>query len=181
MTINLDIKSDIKICLISKEPIVNNITLSCSHSFEYYYLYEEIKQQKNRHKQYFKCPYCRTKFNGTIPYYEIDNIEKIAYINNTNKTLLSILKCNTCGGNANQYKIGCYCTKHYKNESSIKCITICKNGKKCNNKAIQNQLCNVHNKVNNICKSLCKNGNQCKKYSLLNSSYCNIHNKKDNK
>ena len=39
-------------CLISKEPIVNNITLPCKHSYEYVYLYEEIKQQKNRHKTY---------------------------------------------------------------------------------------------------------------------------------
>ena len=34
-------------CLISKEPIINNITLPCKHSYEYLYLYEEIKQQKN--------------------------------------------------------------------------------------------------------------------------------------
>ena len=176
MTIN-----STNICLISKEPIINNITLLCNHSFEYYYLYEEIKQQKSRHKQYFKCPYCRTKYNGTIPYYETDDVEKIAYINNTNKTLLPILKCSICNSNANQYKIGIFCLKHYKNESSSKCIGICKNGKKCNNKAIQHQLCNVHNKINNICKSLCKNGNPCKKYSLNNSEFCNIHNKKDNK
>ena len=75
MTLNLENE----ICLISKEPIVEKITLPCKHSFEYYYLYEEIKQQKQRHKSYFKCPYCRTKFNGTIPYYEIDDIEKYKY------------------------------------------------------------------------------------------------------
>ena len=37
------------ICLISKEPIENKITLNkCNHSFEYYYLYQEIIQQKKR-------------------------------------------------------------------------------------------------------------------------------------
>ena len=181
MTINLgDINVD-NICLISKEPIQNKIKLACNHSFEYYYLYEEIKQQKNRHKQYFKCPYCRTKYNGTIPYYEIDDVEKITYINNTNKTLLPILKCSKCTLNANQYKVGTLCTKHYKNVSTVKCITICKNGKKCNNKAVLNELCNLHNKSNNICKALCKNGNSCKKYCVNGYEYCNIHNKKENK
>ena len=34
------------ICLISKEAILEKITLACKHSFEYLYLYEEIKQQK---------------------------------------------------------------------------------------------------------------------------------------
>ena len=174
MAINLDNT----ICLISKEIIQDKITLLCNHSFEYYYLYEEIKQQKNRHKQYFKCPYCRAIYNGTIPYYEIDDVEKINHINNTTKTLLPILKCCKCNLNANKYKIGIFCIKHYKSETIVKCNTICKNGKKCNNKAIQNELCNIHNKVNNICKAICKNGNICKKYSINNTEFCNIHNKK---
>jgi len=44
--IKMDIKMDTKICLISKEPIINEICLPCNHSYEYEYLYEEIKQQK---------------------------------------------------------------------------------------------------------------------------------------
>jgi hypothetical protein len=175
------------ICLISKEPILEKITLGCNHSFEYLYLYEEIKQQKTRHRGYFKCPYCRNKYNGTIPYYEIDDIEKINYINNTNKTLLPILKCSflNCCLNANKYKTGIFCQKHYKQSNSIKCEGVCKNGVKCKNKAIQNGLCNIHNKkeedVKKICSAICKNGNQCKKYALLNNTICNIHNKKENK
>jgi len=174
-----------ELCLISKEPILEKITLGCKHSFEYLYLYEEIKQQKNRHRSYFKCPYCRSKFNGTIPYYEIDDIEKINYINNTNKTLLPILKCSitNCCLNANKYKSGIFCQKHYKQSNYLKCSGTCKNGNLCKNKAIINGVCNLHNsiKVKNICTELCKNGNQCKKYALLNNTLCNIHNKKDNK
>lgn len=176
MTLNLENE----ICLISKEPIVEKITLPCKHSFEYYYLYEEIKQQKQRHKSYFKCPYCRTKFNGTIPYYEIDDIEKINYINNTNKTLLPILKCITCNLNANKYKNGIFCMKHYKNMNVNKCSAICKNGNVCKNNSIINNLCNKHNKnkvIKNSCLGVCKNGVQCKKYSILNTNYCNIHKK----
>ena len=44
-----------EICLISKEIITNKITLPCKHSYDYEYLFEEIKQQKIRHKNYFKC------------------------------------------------------------------------------------------------------------------------------
>ena len=173
--------------LISKEPIEQKITLGCKHSFEYLYLYEEIKQQKSRHRSYFKCPYCRTKFNGTIPYYEVDDVEKINYINNTNKTLLPILKCSVekCCLNANKFKIGVFCSKHYKQSNSIKCNGTCKNGAQCKNKALENGFCNIHSetpsKIKNICTEICKSGKQCKKYALLNNTVCNIHNKKDNK
>ena len=69
MNLNTNIYTDISAtCLISKEPITNHICLPCNHSYEYEYLYEEIKQQKSRHKQYFKCPYCRTKYNGCLLY-----------------------------------------------------------------------------------------------------------------
>jgi hypothetical protein len=176
-----------ELCLISKEPIEQKITLGCKHSFEYLYLYEEIKQQKNRHRSYFKCPYCRTKFNGTIPYYEVDDVEKINYINNTNKTLLPILKCSVanCCLNANKFKIGIYCSKHYKQSNSVKCNGTCKNGLPCKNKALENGFCNIHtetpSKIKNICTEICKSGKQCKKYALLNNKVCNIHNKKDNK
>ena len=176
-----------ELCLISKEPIEQKITLGCKHSFEYLYLYEEIKQQKSRHRSYFKCPYCRTKFNGTIPYYEVDDVEKINYINNTNKTLLPILKCSfeKCCLNANKFKIGVFCSKHYKQSNSIKCNGTCKNGLKCKNKALENGFCNIHSespsKIKNICTEICKTGKQCKKYALLNNTLCNIHNKKDNK
>jgi hypothetical protein len=176
-----------ELCLISKEPIEEKITLGCKHSFEYLYLYEEIKQQKNRHRSYFKCPYCRTKFNGTIPYYEVDDVEKINYINNTNKTLLPILKCSVanCCLNANKFKIGIYCSKHYKQSNSVKCNGTCKNGLPCKNKALENGFCNIHtetpSKIKNICTEICKSGKQCKKYALLNNKVCNIHNKKDNK
>ena len=177
MTLNLENE---ELCLISKEPIINKITLACNHSFEYYYLYQEIKQQSQRHKSYFKCPYCRNKYNGTIPYYEIEDVEKINYINNTNKSLLPILKCSECNLNANKYKIGIFCMKHYKNNIIQKCEALCKNGNQCNNKAIQDKLCNKHNKpIKNICNGICKNGLKCKKYTMVQSEFCNIHIKKE--
>ena len=138
-------------CLISKEPIVNKITLACNHSFEYIYLYEEIKQQKTRHKHYFKCPYCRIIYLGNIPYYEIDDVEKISYINGNSKSLLPILQCtfDKCTLPGNLLKTGTFCWKHSKMIKYNRCSTICKTGLQCKKKCISGDLCNVHIKKEN--------------------------------
>jgi len=135
-------------CLISKEPIINKITLPCNHSYEYVYLYEEIKQQKQRHKSYFKCPYCRTMYTGTIPYYEIEDIEKIPYINGNDRTVIPVLKCewNNCNFSGNKFKHGNYCWKHMKSVAVIKCGVICKNGSTCKNNQVNEGPCRVHTK-----------------------------------
>ena len=99
-------------CLISKEIIKNKICLPCSHSYEYEYLYEEIKQQKIRHKNYFKCPYCRSIYHSCIPFYEIDNVEKLKNINVGN--ILHLFDCSTlnCKFPGNKFKKGNFCWKH---------------------------------------------------------------------
>jgi hypothetical protein len=134
-------------CLISKEPIEHNITLPCNHSYEYIYLYEEIKVQKQRHKTYFKCPYCRHIYNGTIPYYDIDGVEKITNVNHNHRSLLNIHKCShtNCIKGANKYKTGFYCNKHV-NTNVIHCSAICKNGNPCKNSIKADNLCNIHKK-----------------------------------
>ncbi len=145
---NVQINSN-DLCLISKEPIENKITLPCSHSFEYYYLYQEINQQVKRHRGYFKCPYCRHQYmKSTIPYYEIDDVEKINHINFNDNTLIPILKCH-CGKPAHRFKIGNYCKKHH--------IQI--NRPKCN--------------------YICKNKNQCKLFAVDGTDYCKRHNEKN--
>lgn len=138
-------------CLISKEPIIENITLPCSHSFEYIYLYEEIKVQKQRHKNYFKCPYCRQMYFGTIPYYEIDEVEKIANINGNSKNILPIHTCtwNNCIIPANKLKHGIFCSKHSKSIILNNCTGICLNGMQCKRKCKTSTLCNVHLKKEN--------------------------------
>jgi len=139
-------------CLISKEPIVNNICLPCNHSYEYEYLYEEIKQQKNRHKNYFKCPYCRNIYHSCIPYYELDNIEKLKNINMGN--ILNIFECSNinCKFPANKFKSGYFCWKHYgKSKITIDfCKATCLNGNPCKNKRKDDMYCNVHKPKVNI-------------------------------
>jgi hypothetical protein len=137
-------------CLISKEPIQENITLPCNHAFDYIYLYEEIKIQKQRHKSYFKCPYCRRQYYGTIPYYELDDVEKLTNVNNNHRNIITIHKCahTNCIKSANKYKVGFYCNKHVQSNSK-NCSAICKNGNGCKNTMKIGTLCNVHYKKEN--------------------------------
>jgi len=136
---------DDSICLISKETIEHKITLNlCNHSFDYYYLFHEILQQKKRHIDYFKCPYCRMEYHGTIPYYEIEEIEKNTLVNYNQKTLLPILKCSICSENAHLFKNGAYCINHYINSIKPRCNFICKNGNKCNNYVVKQDKCRKH-------------------------------------
>jgi hypothetical protein len=133
-------------CLISKEPIKNEICLPCKHSYEYEYLYEEIKQQKNRHKNYFKCPYCRCIYHSCIPYYEIENVERIKNINLGN--ILHIFDCsnNNCKCPGNKFKNGNFCWKHYSKSIIVieTCKAICLNGNVCKNKRKTGDYCNIH-------------------------------------
>ena len=148
MNLNTEIinKNMTDTCLISKEIIVNKICLPCNHSYEYEYLYEEIKQQKNRHKNYFKCPYCRTIYHSCIPYYQLDGIEKLKNINLGN--ILHLVECNNanCKFAANKFKTGNFCWKHYSKSMIIVelCSATCLNGNSCKNKRKTGLFCNVH-------------------------------------
>lgn len=146
MNLKTDINNDTKLCLISKEPIINEICLPCKHSYEYEYLYEEIKQQKIRHKNYFKCPYCRFIYHSCIPFYETDNIEKLKNINLGN--IIHLLDCNhnNCKLPGNKFKNGIFCWKHYTKTIVIVelCNGICLNGNPCKNKRKGGMYCNIH-------------------------------------
>ena len=141
-----------EICLISKEIITNKITLPCKHSYDYEYLFEEIKQQKLRHKNYFKCPYCRNIYHSCIPYYELENIDKLKNINMGN--ILPIVDCsfNNCKFPANKFKTGDFCWKHYSKSMIVieLCTAVCLNGKSCKNKRKDGIYCNVHKNKNII-------------------------------
>jgi hypothetical protein len=137
--------TDTETCLISKEKIENKITLPCNHSYDYYYLYCEIIEQKNRHPDYFKCPYCREKYYSSIPFYELDEIRQINVVN-YHKNVLPLLKCSwkECPTSAHSYKCGLYCKKHYINANKKKCEHLCKNGNLCKNAATNGVTCNKH-------------------------------------
>ena len=170
-------------CLISQQKIddFNIVKLPCGHIFDYINLYNEIKYQKlhdytNIKKYYgFNCPYCRKIYNKTLPYYEIDEVEKIPTIN-YNKNISNILelhtckwefktgksKGNLCGKTCNKYKCGSYCENHLK-------LYINRNNR---------------NKPNNRCRAILKSGKNkgklCSKNCKENTNYCYIHLKKYN-
>jgi hypothetical protein len=141
-------------CLISKEPIVHKITLPCQHSFDYYYLYYEVIEQKNRHIEYFKCPYCRTMYYATLPYYEMDDVKKIIHVNYNNKLLLPLTHCSwkDCTLFGNVYKNGNFCKKHYPLSMKRRCTSSCLNGEPCKNQATSDtEFCKRHRiNINNI-------------------------------
>ena len=108
-------------CLITKEPIINRITLHCGHDFEYDALLNNyLNDKKNTLFVKHNCPYCRKKMEGFIPYYEDSHIriDPSKFKNNTYLTCEYVfksgkhknMKCNHC---ANKYKRGIYCKKHY--------------------------------------------------------------------
>lgn len=170
MNLNTDIIKNINTCLISKEPITNEICLPCKHSYEYEYLYEEIKQQKNRHKNYFKCPYCRTIYHSCIPYYELENISKLKNINIG--SILHIFDCSNinCKFPANKFKNGMFCWKHYSKSMIIVelCNATCLNGNSCKNKRKYGIYCNVHKDKSNATEKTLENANDTKIIKMTN-------------
>jgi hypothetical protein len=96
-------EEDDNLCLISNNPLTDKfIRLECGHKFNYVPLYLDVKN----HKQQFnlmestssrlnideiRCPYCRKKQKGLLPYYEEFGVKEhgVNYINPTVKTYIS--------------------------------------------------------------------------------------------
>lgn len=118
-----------KECLISGEVLdENHITLKCNHSFNYKYIFNEVKSNKKKVTRYnstnvkkwsIQCPYCRNIQSGILPYR--DTYEKTKYVNwPIDKSFIKYEcmyifkrgknKDKKCG------KISCnkYCKSHYK-------------------------------------------------------------------
>lgn len=89
-------------CLIDGSPLENtHIKLKCSHKFNYYNIFNEIKCQKTKQnhnetqrlkRKQIKCPYCRNVQNGILPH--IEGYEKIKYVNTPEKYVMKNNNCN---------------------------------------------------------------------------------------
>ena len=64
--------------------------MNCGHMFNYVPLYKDLINQKNKFQmldndklalQVIRCPYCRSKQNTLLPYYELPEVKKIHGIN----------------------------------------------------------------------------------------------------
>jgi hypothetical protein len=81
------------VCLITSQPLSEFfVTMKCGHKFNYKPLYFDIKNHKQKFNRMegssgrlahneLRCPYCRTKQTGTLPYYEEFGLPKIHGIN----------------------------------------------------------------------------------------------------
>ena len=89
-----DIKDNL--CLITNLPLKDNFfKMDCGHKFNYIPLYLDTKNHKQKFngmegsssrlsKNEIRCPYCRNRHKGVLPYYEelgLDKIDGVNYIN----------------------------------------------------------------------------------------------------
>jgi hypothetical protein len=82
-----------EICLITNEPLTDKyVSLNCGHKFNYIPLYNDIINHKTKFNYMeglsrklttneIRCPYCRRKQQGLLPYYEDLGLEKINGVN----------------------------------------------------------------------------------------------------
>lgn len=82
-------------CLISSEPLIDKfITMSCGHKFNYVPLFNDLVNHKKKFNLFethigrsnnneIRCPYCRKKQEGLLPYYEDLPLPKIVGVNMT--------------------------------------------------------------------------------------------------
>ena len=81
------------VCLITDEPLIENfVKMECGHCFNYLPLYYDIYNHKKKFNSMetnnghlkineIRCPYCRNKQTGVLPYYPEFNLEKINGVN----------------------------------------------------------------------------------------------------
>ena len=81
------------VCLITEQPLAEfHVTLKCGHKFNYKPLYLDIKNHKQKFNNLesssgrlgyneMRCPYCRNKQVGTLPYHEELGLPKVHGIN----------------------------------------------------------------------------------------------------
>jgi hypothetical protein len=98
---NNDNNEDTNLCLITDQPLVEYfVQLQCGHKFNYAPLFLDIKNHKQKfnglegsssklHGDEIRCPYCRNKQKGVLPYYEELGIPKVHGVNYINDHLLN--------------------------------------------------------------------------------------------
>lgn len=80
-------------CLITNQDLIDKfITLNCGHKFNYIPLYNDILNHKKKFNymegsagklglSQIRCPYCRSKSEGVLPYYEELGLPKVNGVN----------------------------------------------------------------------------------------------------
>jgi hypothetical protein len=85
-------EEDNHLCLITKQPLIDrHVEMVCGHKFNYIPLYKDILNHKKKFNNLegsgrlkqneIRCPYCRNKQTGILPYYEDLGLEKVPGVN----------------------------------------------------------------------------------------------------
>jgi hypothetical protein len=84
---------DNNICLITNKPLTDKfVEMNCGHKFNYLPLYNDLLNHKKKFNNMegsatrlkeneVRCPYCRKKSTGLLPYYEELNLPKVGGVN----------------------------------------------------------------------------------------------------
>jgi len=90
---NSKTEEDNKLCLISNQPLTDKfVTMECGHKFNYISLFNDLVNHKKKFNNMegsttqlklneIRCPYCRKKSKGLLPYYEDLGCAKITGVN----------------------------------------------------------------------------------------------------
>jgi len=103
-----------EICLITNMPLTDtHFKMQCGHKFNYKPLFLDIKNHKQKFnvmegsgsklgQHQIRCPYCRSKHTGTLPYYQELGLPKIHGVNyfdpnivysKSNDSIYNVQKC----------------------------------------------------------------------------------------
>jgi len=105
------IEEDNNVCLITNQPLTDKfVQMNCGHKFNYKALYKDLVNHKSKFNSFestsgrlnnneIRCPYCRAKQVGILPYYEelgLPQISGINYINPNNNNQSHNYKYPSC-------------------------------------------------------------------------------------
>ena len=99
-------ESENNCCLITHQPLTDkHFMMKCGHTFNYIPLYNDIKNHKQKFnvmeriklkQDEIRCPYCRNKQYGCLPYYEELGLDKIGGVNCIMDDTLNTLLIDYC-------------------------------------------------------------------------------------
>jgi vacuolar-type H+-ATPase subunit H len=84
---------DSNLCLITNQPLIDKfVTLKCGHKFNYIPLYKDLVNHKKKFNMLeatsgklgyneIRCPYCRNKEEGVLPYYSDLGLKDVPGVN----------------------------------------------------------------------------------------------------
>ena len=161
---NKEEKKDV--CLISGNELdEKHIILNCGHSFNYEFLYNEVKYQKNTNLEpkklsikEIRCPYCRKVHSSLLP--QIKGFAKISGVNSPEKYCMYLSKCPYRDKNniiCNKPCNNLYCNKHniIVSKKTFRCECKTSKGERCkNNGIIYKDICQVKVVTSGIVKML---------------------------